>query len=237
MQGRPVDQQLQRCAHRTEVSAQIDQVGRQQQQHDAARQPRRIMPAQIAGDAKAGDAADAGADLLDRDHQRVAEHQRRGQAVAELRADLRIGGDPAGIVIRRPGDQARPEHPEQLQAIGRLGLIGLRRFRQGCVHLRYSQPAPPSARQCAIDELDGVSAVATAQRVARIADLGDKLAVTRRIGLALWHRAIERPRLRHLQRLLRLPGAPGDERGTGGLQVIVRRRSCRRRKVPAGSAR
>jgi hypothetical protein len=41
----------------------------------------------------------------------VAEHQRPGQAVAELRADLGVGGDPAGVVIRRSGDQARPEYP------------------------------------------------------------------------------------------------------------------------------
>jgi hypothetical protein len=46
------------------------------------------VPTQIAGDAKAGDPADPRADLLDRRHQRVAEHQRPGQAIPELRANL-----------------------------------------------------------------------------------------------------------------------------------------------------
>jgi hypothetical protein len=33
------------------------------------------MPAQVAGGNESGNAADAGADFLDRDHQLVAEHQ------------------------------------------------------------------------------------------------------------------------------------------------------------------
>jgi len=43
---------------------------------------------QIAGDAAAGHARDARADLLDRDQQREAEGQRPGKSEAELRADL-----------------------------------------------------------------------------------------------------------------------------------------------------
>jgi hypothetical protein len=122
-QGGAADQQLQRRAHRTEIGTQVDQVGGQQQQNDAAREPRRIVPTQISGDAEAGDPADPRADLLDRRHQRVAEHQRPRQAVPELSADLRIGGDAAGIVIRRPSDQARPQHLEQLPAGRPPGLV------------------------------------------------------------------------------------------------------------------
>jgi hypothetical protein len=84
------------------------------------------VPAQISGDAKAGDAADPRADLLDRRNQRIAEHQRPGQAVAELCTDLGIGGDAAGIVVRRAGDEARPQHLEQL-SLGRC-LGGVERY-------------------------------------------------------------------------------------------------------------
>jgi hypothetical protein len=139
-QGGAADQQLQRRAHRAEIGAQVDQIGGQQQQDDAPRQPRRVVPAQIAGDAEAGDATDPRANLLDRCHQRVAEHQRPGQAVPELRADLRIGGDAAGVVIRRPGDQARPQHLEQLSA-GRLpGLVAHRVVRHVVPPVRLSGP-------------------------------------------------------------------------------------------------
>jgi hypothetical protein len=107
-QGGAADHQCQRRAHRPKIGAQVDKVGNKQQQHDAARQPCRIMPPQITSDAKAGHPADPRADLLDRCHQRVAEQQRPGEAISELRADLRIGGDAAGIVIRRPGIKPGP---------------------------------------------------------------------------------------------------------------------------------
>src|ERR1700737_3802260 len=69
-----------------------------------------------------------------------AEPQRPGQAVSDLRADLRIGGDAAGVVIRRPGDQARPQHLEQLPA-GRLpGLVAHRVVRHVVPPVRLSGP-------------------------------------------------------------------------------------------------
>jgi len=69
-----------------------------------------------------------------------------------------------------------------------------------------------------------MSAIAAAQGAACVADPGDQLAVARRVRLALRNGAIEHARLSHLQRLLRLPGLAGDKRGTGGSQVILRRR-------------
>src|SRR5271166_255502 len=86
------------------------------------------------------------------------------------------------------------------------------------------RPEVVSARQCEIDKLDRVRTVTAAQRVSCLSDPRDELAATRRVCLALLNRAIECPRLRHLQGLLRLPGAPGDQRGTRGSQVIARRR-------------
>ena len=50
--------------------------------------------------------ADARADELDRDHQRQRQRHGPQHRVAELRAGLGIGGDAAGIVVRRAGDQA-----------------------------------------------------------------------------------------------------------------------------------
>ncbi len=96
---------------------------------DAARQPARIMAAQIAGDAEPGNAADARADLLDRRHQRIAEQQGPGEAVAELRADLGIGGDAARIVVGGAGDQAGPHDLQQLRPLRLLDRIRRRNIR------------------------------------------------------------------------------------------------------------
>ncbi len=49
-------------------------------------------------------------DGLDRGEQRVSEEQGPGQAKAELRADLAVSPYAAGIVVRRAGNQSRPEH-------------------------------------------------------------------------------------------------------------------------------
>ena len=221
-----MDQQLQRRPHRAQIGAQIDEVGEHEKQHDAAGQPRRIMPAQIAGDAEAGDAADARADLLDRHHQRVAEHQRPGQAIAELGADLRIGGDAAGVIIRGAGDQARPQHLEKPWAIGLLYPIAQGRSGQALRKRRAGRQVPASARQGKIDERDGPLGVPVAQGATRLANTSNEPAVARLVGLVRCHRAIERPRLRHLQRLLRLAGAAGNERDKRRIQVLMRRCIC-----------
>ena len=111
--GRTADQQLQRRGHRAEIGAEIDRVRDQQQPDDRVEQPARVMRADVAGNALAGDPAHARADLLDRRHQREAEQHHPAHRVAELRAGLGVGGDAARIVVGGAGDQPRAEPAEQ----------------------------------------------------------------------------------------------------------------------------
>ena len=118
------------------------------------------MRADIAGDALAGDAAHACADLLDRHHQREAEQHHPAHRVAELRAGLRVGGDAARIVVGGAGDQSRAEPAEQplvrccggRRGAGRCGppIRESRRrrrlcssFRRCCLRLHQTQHAHP----------------------------------------------------------------------------------------------
>ena len=71
------------------------------------------MPPQIMRNAAPGDAADFGRDLLDHDHQRKTEDEGPRQGEAELRAYLAVGGDAAGVVVRSPGHEARPQSTPQ----------------------------------------------------------------------------------------------------------------------------
>lgn len=70
------------------------------------------MAAEVFGDAPVGDAADAGTDFLDDDHERQTEEHGPGKAVAELGADLALGGDATGVVVGRAGDEAGAEMAE-----------------------------------------------------------------------------------------------------------------------------
>jgi electron transfer flavoprotein alpha/beta subunit len=58
-------------------------------------------------------AAEAGADLLDRDHERIGQQHGPADAEAKLRAGLAVGADAGWIVVRRPGDQPWPENADQ----------------------------------------------------------------------------------------------------------------------------
>ena len=62
-----------------------------------------------------GHAADLGGDLLDDHHQREAEQEGPGEAVAELGADLAVGADPARIVVGGAGDQTRSEAFQEIR--------------------------------------------------------------------------------------------------------------------------
>ncbi len=132
------DQQLQPRPHRAEIGAEVDDVGDHHQQHDAGAQAGRVMMLEIAGDAAPGHPADPRADLLDRAHQRPGEEHHPGKAEAELRADLRVSGDAAGIVVRRASDEARPQHLEQFRPLGLLDV--LMRVRR-CDFGQYRLPA------------------------------------------------------------------------------------------------
>lgn len=57
------------------------------------------MAAQVPRDAGAGDAANLRCDLLDHNHQRKAEDEGPGKAIAELGSDLAMCADTAGVVV------------------------------------------------------------------------------------------------------------------------------------------
>ena len=107
------DEELARVRHGAEVGADIDRVGDEQQRHDDLQQPVRIVPAEIAGDAMPRGAAEAGADFLDRHHQRIGQQHRPADAETELRTGLAVGADAGRIVVRRAGDQPWPENADK----------------------------------------------------------------------------------------------------------------------------
>ncbi len=105
----PADQKLGGVRHRAEIRRDIDGVGDEQQRDHHVQQQRRIMPANVAGDAVPGDAADPRRNFLDRRHQRKRQQHGPADAIAELRAGLAVGADAGGIVIGRASDQARAD--------------------------------------------------------------------------------------------------------------------------------
>ena len=98
-----------RVGHGTQVGADIDRVGDEQQPDEKESQPGGVMAAKVAGEPVAGGAADPRADHLHGRHQRVGEDHRPAEAVAELRTGLAVGRDATGIVVGCAGDQARSE--------------------------------------------------------------------------------------------------------------------------------
>jgi hypothetical protein len=108
--ARPANQQAQPIAHRAEIGAEINEIRGEQQHHDRAQQPDRIVLAQIGGDALPRHAADPGADLLDGRHQRPGEQHDPARRITELGASLRVGSDAARVIVGSAGDQPRPEH-------------------------------------------------------------------------------------------------------------------------------
>jgi len=72
------------------------------------------MPANICGDAFACNTSNSRADFLDDRHQWIRKNYSPQHSVAELRADLRICADSAGIIVSGSGDQAGAEASENL---------------------------------------------------------------------------------------------------------------------------
>jgi hypothetical protein len=106
---RPADQQFDGIAHRAQVRRDVDGVCDEKQGNERPDDRRRIVSADVAGDAMASDATDPSGDLLNGDHQRVGQQHGPTDAEAELRAGLAVGPDARGIVVRCTGDQARSE--------------------------------------------------------------------------------------------------------------------------------
>ena len=92
----------------------------------AANTARMQLPTSHVGNLRRSDGAqadpgvqrDARARLLHGDHQREGEEREPERAEAELAAGLRVGADPRGVVVGRPGDQPRAEELED--ALGAL---------------------------------------------------------------------------------------------------------------------
>ena len=129
--ARAADQKLGGIGHGAEIGGDVDDIGDEQQQDDEIQQQRRIMPADIAGNAAPGDAADPAGDFLDRGHQRKGQQHGPADAVAELRAGLAVGADAGGIVVGGAGDQAGAERLEE--------TLKAKRFRTLRVELRFDR--------------------------------------------------------------------------------------------------
>jgi hypothetical protein len=121
--GRRRDEQSHRRRHRAEIGANVDRVGDQQQSDQRIEQRRRIVLAHVTGESAPRHAPDLGADHLDRAHQRIGQQQRPTEAVAELRARLRIGGDAAGVVVGGAGNEAWPHDIGKLRSIRLLDRV------------------------------------------------------------------------------------------------------------------
>ena len=102
---RTADDEAQGIAHCGDVGGDVDRVGDDEQSDDTVQHGPRKVLADVCRKAVAGDAADARADHLDPDHQRIREQHRPQRQEAELRTGLRVRGDPGRIVVRGPGDE------------------------------------------------------------------------------------------------------------------------------------
>jgi hypothetical protein len=117
------------------------------------------MPADVAGNAAAGDAPHPRGDFLDRDHQRKCQQHGPADAVAELRTGLAVGADPRRIVVGRPGDQSGSERfqerlmgldfqrrflPTGLRAVVAFGLLAI-------CHARFQPPRQRSGQDSVPD--------------------------------------------------------------------------------------
>ena len=83
------------------------------------------MAAHVAGEPLARNATHLRADHLDCAHERIGEQECPTQGIAELRASLRIGGYAAGIVVRRPCDEAGAHDIGELRPVRLLDLVGV----------------------------------------------------------------------------------------------------------------
>jgi len=110
--------QLQALTHGRHIGSDVDGIGDQQHDHQRVQHRRGEVLSDIVGQAAPGDASQASADDLDRDHQRIGENDGPAQLVSELRACLGIRRDAARVVVRRAGDQARAELAQLRSELG-----------------------------------------------------------------------------------------------------------------------
>jgi len=134
-------------AHRRKVGTDIDCVGREQPRDRNEDDGPREAATHVEGEPAAGHPSDARADGLHRHHQRPGQDQGPHQAEAGLGTCLRIGGDAAGVVVGRAGDQARPDTPYRAgaAAFGRGCRLRGRRCRHG--HAAWLVSAASAAQE------------------------------------------------------------------------------------------
>ncbi len=114
----PADHERERFGHRGDVGRDIEGVRGDQQSDQPKNQPSGRDFHHVGGEAFAGDPADQGAHQLDRDHERDRQKDGPEQAITELRAGLRISGNPRWIIIGRTRHQSRTKQPKHHAAGG-----------------------------------------------------------------------------------------------------------------------
>jgi hypothetical protein len=97
------DHQRECFRHGRDVGGNVEGIGCDQKKHQRQHQPTRHHFHHIGRKALARHPADQCAHELDRDHEGNGEEDRPQQAVAELRAGLRVGRNARRVVVRRAG--------------------------------------------------------------------------------------------------------------------------------------
>jgi len=106
---RPAHDEADRLTHRCNIGRDIENTGGGNERNDCVEQPWRQHLLEIGGEPATGHGADPRAHDLHRDHERCGQKHRPAQRVAELRAALRVGGDPTRVVVGRTRQEARSE--------------------------------------------------------------------------------------------------------------------------------
>jgi hypothetical protein len=96
-----------------ELGAQRAEVGNDQCAERKGGAARPEMIADEREQALLGHHAHAGTELVEDDQSERRDREHPQQAIAELGAEDRVGGDPGGVVIGEPGQHARPDDREQ----------------------------------------------------------------------------------------------------------------------------
>ena len=109
----PPPQQRSAGGDGAQVGAGVDGVGRQQGEYRGSNHPGWELAAKAQPKAHAGVEGDPAAELLDGSHQGKREQRRPEQPVTELAPHLRVGADPARVVVAGAGDEPGAQYPKQ----------------------------------------------------------------------------------------------------------------------------
>ena len=101
--------QLRNFPHRGNVGGDVENIGDEQQQHDALEHDARERGLDVRGKSFSGNPPDEPAHGLDHRHQWKGERHRPQHVEAELRARLGVGGYAAWIVVGNTGNKSWPQ--------------------------------------------------------------------------------------------------------------------------------